>query len=570
MRDLAAESVSNRKPGFIPRISPTIQPPAMALSAGPTGTYMGLSNSFKVPDCMPTPSSGPIPFYCATEGASDDHQLHQKPQVNPNLNKALSDLHINAPQGNVWVNDPLVMSDGSAPVLLASTGSESSAAITLDGSSLETLQPSKTTSIASSEQSSNLVFHSEADGIGSVADAPNKSASENNSKIIPAPEKGTLESQTGATRLLVFHDSANRSGKAGLNANNHGTTNSAASSSQHHGDAGASRLPRKPREAPSAGRGGHNLSASSGLESTSCSGGNQHDAPNTNYSRETSHRKSFNAGQSGKGHHSNRLGNGGGGRSQGGSRSNNWRATSNVAVNNIGNKGRNSERTPQSGRGGSQKTPEEQHFSWAGLPHYPHHGPTYHKYGVAAEHNSPTSNSNHFVQRYAGPPDSPDTRSRTISTGSIATNPVNHGVHMNSPIATVPHGHQATRYYGPPLNHFSATHYPQPSPADPSYSDQGFYPMQQYYYPSPMPQIINEIPLEENQSSGVPPPLAYPSFDPLERPAPLSVYPYALDPLRYYVLGQCEYYFSVDNLVKDQFLRSQVSLLNGWLLESNV
>ncbi|CAH7687136.1 hypothetical protein PPACK8108_LOCUS21876 [Phakopsora pachyrhizi] len=84
---------------------------------------------------------------------------------------------------------------------------------------------------------------------------------------------------------------------------------------------------------------------------------------------------------------------------------------------------------------------------------------------IRTMHNSPTSNSNHFVQRYAGPPDSPDTRSRTISTGSIATNP--------------------------------------PSPADPSYSDQGFYPMQQYYYPSPMPQIINEIPLEENQSSGL-------------------------------------------------------------------
>ena len=34
--------------------------------------------------------------------------------------------------------------------------------------------------------------------------------------------------------------------------------------------------------------------------------------------------------------------------------------------------------------------------------------------------------------------------------------------------------------------------------------------------------------------------------------------PYSLDPTRYWLLGQIEYYFSFENLCRDMFLRSKV------------
>lgn len=36
--------------------------------------------------------------------------------------------------------------------------------------------------------------------------------------------------------------------------------------------------------------------------------------------------------------------------------------------------------------------------------------------------------------------------------------------------------------------------------------------------------------------------------------------PYSLDPTRYWLLGQIEYYFSFENLCRDMFLRSKVCL----------
>lgn len=53
----------------------------------------------------------------------------------------------------------------------------------------------------------------------------------------------------------------------------------------------------------------------------------------------------------------------------------------------------------------------------------------------------------------------------------------------------------------------------------------------------------------------------YPTFQPLQP----VLDPYTLDPTRYWLLGQIEYYFSVDNLCRDMFLRSKVCPPNIFL-----
>ena len=44
-------------------------------------------------------------------------------------------------------------------------------------------------------------------------------------------------------------------------------------------------------------------------------------------------------------------------------------------------------------------------------------------------------------------------------------------------------------------------------------------------------------------------------------PMPLTILPFPLDSIRYYLLGQLEYYMSPQNMVQDYFLRTQVCLL---------
>jgi la-related protein 1 len=55
-----------------------------------------------------------------------------------------------------------------------------------------------------------------------------------------------------------------------------------------------------------------------------------------------------------------------------------------------------------------------------------------------------------------------------------------------------------------------------------------------------------------------------PSGHPL--PRPLSNLTFPLDPTRFYLLGQLEYYLSAQNLVSDIFLRKRVMvILTSWL-----
>ncbi|CAE6345467.1 unnamed protein product [Rhizoctonia solani] len=64
-----------------------------------------------------------------------------------------------------------------------------------------------------------------------------------------------------------------------------------------------------------------------------------------------------------------------------------------------------------------------------------------------------------------------------------------------------------------------------------------------------------------------PPPAIPPTGAPL--PMPITQLPYPVDGLRYYVLGQIEYYFSIQNMCQDLYLRQQASQLmdaQGWIL----
>lgn len=84
--------------------------------------------------------------------------------------------------------------------------------------------------------------------------------------------------------------------------------------------------------------------------------------------------------------------------------------------------------------------------------------------------------------------------------------------------------------------------------------------------PQPMPPVPPEQPYTENYGYyGYPPfsPQSYPSptYNNQEQPIPLPVTNtgYPLDPTRMYLLGQVEYYFSIQNLARDTHLRRQVS-----------
>lgn len=101
-----------------------------------------------------------------------------------------------------------------------------------------------------------------------------------------------------------------------------------------------------------------------------------------------------------------------------------------------------------------------------------------------------------------------------------------------------------------PGNYVPQTPYPLPPPPPPG--PDGYYmgaPPYSLTYPSYAPPPI-------------PPYAALPVMDPSMRPAPVpmpvTVTTFPIDPTRWYLLGQVEYYFSVQNLCTDFWLRKQV------------
>ncbi|CAE6533389.1 unnamed protein product [Rhizoctonia solani] len=68
---------------------------------------------------------------------------------------------------------------------------------------------------------------------------------------------------------------------------------------------------------------------------------------------------------------------------------------------------------------------------------------------------------------------------------------------------------------------------------------------------------------------GPPPPPAAPPTTGAPLPMPITQLPYPVDGLRYYVLGQVEYYFSIQNMCQDLYLRQQMDN-QGWIPISTI
>lgn len=66
------------------------------------------------------------------------------------------------------------------------------------------------------------------------------------------------------------------------------------------------------------------------------------------------------------------------------------------------------------------------------------------------------------------------------------------------------------------------------------------------------------------QMFGAPNSQAGHTYAPMPMPTPITTTNYPLDPLRFYLLGQLEYYFTTQNLVRDFFLRQQMDS-DGWV-----
>lgn len=95
----------------------------------------------------------------------------------------------------------------------------------------------------------------------------------------------------------------------------------------------------------------------------------------------------------------------------------------------------------------------------------------------------------------------------------------------------------------------------------PTHASHGYSPDQSVYFlpppPPPPPSFGSYHPggYEVYQYSSFPPPPAlYPPV-----PQPVSQLPFPLDPTRYYLLGQLEYYLSPQNMAQDFYLRQQAS-----------
>jgi len=108
---------------------------------------------------------------------------------------------------------------------------------------------------------------------------------------------------------------------------------------------------------------------------------------------------------------------------------------------------------------------------------------------------------------------------------------------MAQPIPPPPPEHSPT-YYTPPPPQQSGTTYFHPA---------GYEPYAYATYPPPVP-VVATTPTQPA------PPV----------PLPVTPISFPLDPTRYYLLGQLEYYLSAQNLAQDFFLRQQIDN-RGWI-----
>ncbi|KAI0790350.1 hypothetical protein C8Q75DRAFT_112098 [Abortiporus biennis] len=107
---------------------------------------------------------------------------------------------------------------------------------------------------------------------------------------------------------------------------------------------------------------------------------------------------------------------------------------------------------------------------------------------------------------------------------------------VTQPMPPPPPPEHTTYYPPPPISLQSGTTYFHP----PGYDPYAYTP-----YPPPMPVTTPSQPV---------PPV----------PTPITIVPFPLDHVRYYLLGQLEYYFSEQNLPRDFYLRQQMDS-RGWI-----
>ncbi|KAG0142646.1 hypothetical protein CROQUDRAFT_662289 [Cronartium quercuum f. sp. fusiforme G11] len=528
------------KPGFIPRISPTIQPPTMELSAGPTEPYMGIPVSFSL--CEP-------PIAHSTGAAASGY-----------------DLHVNAPQGNVWVNDPLVMSDGSSPVVVASESSTHSAAMILDGYRLDRPGSDSGSAFGASAPGPNgvKVDHALAEGVvpnvNQLGESGNGLPTMTNSNGIPPIEGGQQAGEQIGTRkgwrampMSGYEDGREMRVRKGSSTRT---------------------SPPSARGPTKDGRSATNPRFTSVDDFTSIS------RSNTSHSHSSSHgpsmsnqpwkasspRKQSVAGKNGRVNGSTN-GNGSG---KNGSKSNSWRSSSNGTTgSSTGYKPRGYSSLERNGRGSvsGSRAAEEAH-NWYTQPQPPYVYPAPHTYsptyGFPPVVHDPHSPSLYNTPPYVSHPDSPGSNPTPTLTSPHL--PMVYGSAHTTPNGCYPSLSQAFPAHPSHLSHAS------PIAVDQAYHDPSvYYGLHHPYYPTPSQSSsasrsssIHSPPLPD-----LPPKPSFAVFGNYDRPAPMLAYPYPLDPVQYYVLGQCEYYFSVENLVKDVFLRSHMEQ-EGWVKISTI
>lgn len=538
-----------RKPGFIPRISTTIQPPAMELSAGLTDKYIGV----------------PV-----------DYALTEPPLSTSLRARGQYDLHVNAPQGNVWVNDPLIMSDGTMPVL-TSKNSEYSAAMVLDIHSLGKPDP-----CPHSDPFDNILHGSGDATLASQTLSPSMELPPANSLMVSKPAVPDVLSstaqETGVSQPCVdskpprsIPDASDLSTELEKQSGAHnairkswkGTTGSedgreAARESRDRKNSYSRNSPpsvRPPKSRdptrPTASR--YTSSKYSDTVSNSLPSYSQYSngAP-THAWKESPPRKQVSGQLSKSGNTARPNYSGSNGKNSGGSRGNAVRSSSNHKSRGYSN----SER----GRGSIPRHAEDPQ-AWYSQPPYPYAVTPNHltypsNYGLPAN-GHPAPAMSYGTAPYVSHPNSPTSNSTpTMSSCNLAS-----GVLGTTYSPSQSNLHSTAHPFYPPIsNTFSGPLSPH---GDHTYQDTsmdyGIHP----YYPS---SHASSASMSDAQSSVTSPPprQAYPVFGNYDRPAPLLVYPYPLDPVQYYVLGQCEYYFSVENLVKDCFLRSHMDN-EGWV-----
>ncbi|KAH9822619.1 hypothetical protein DFH28DRAFT_1049885 [Melampsora americana] len=544
-----------RKPGFIPRISATIQPPAMELSAGLTDKYIDI----------------PVDF------------AHTEPLLSTSLRaRGQYDLHVNAPQGNVWVNDPLIMSDGTMPVCMSSKDSAYSAAMVLDAHSLgkadhcprsdpcnDIVHGSGDATLASQTLSSSMEFPPANPLIASKPSSPCVVANE---LLSPAQETKLSQPGMDPTAPKCMIDTSDFTEPEKQSSAQIPRRKPWKGTSGSEDGRGTAREPRDwkntySRDSPPSARPPKSRDSTRPTASRFTSSKHSDVVPNSlpSYSqysngtpthawKESPPRKQITGQPNKSGNASRSNYNGSGGKNSGGSRGNGSRSSSNYKPRAYSN----SER----GRGSGPRHAEDPQ-AWYPQPLYPYPvapnqltNPYPPSYAVPANgHPAPTLS--YGSSQYVSHPNSPTSNSTptmsscNLASGVMAANYSPSQSNLHSP------GHP---FYPPISNTFSGPLSPH---GDHTYQDASMYYGINPYYPS---SHASSASMSDAQSSltSPPPKQAYPVFGNYDRPAPLLAYPYPLDPVQYYVLGQCEYYFSVENLVKDCFLRSHMDD-EGWV-----